>query len=467
MKQLSQSTGRELSPLLSSSRLVEDRSARGIASALRQLISSGQIKQGDKLPTVRDLSAHLGVSPATVTQAWQAMAQAGMLVTRGRAGTFVAMFSENDRTPRFLGLGGPLINSGIDLSRGTPDPLLLPSISQAMQRVSSNRDIWRSSYFDEPVIPELDHLLRESWPFRPESLTVVDGALDALSRIVNVVVSFGDRVVVESPGFPPLLDILERVGAEIIPVGLDEQGLLVLEFKEALRRDPVAVFIQPRAHNPTGTSMSLLRAAELAALLGAAKTKSWIIEDDHSGDICMASDVSVGQYLPQKTIHIRSFSKSHGPDLRLAAIGGCSDVIEPLVSDRMLGPGWSSRLLQHILVELLTSPESMSAVERARDEYSLRSSHLGEALLDHGLDPSPGDGINVFIPVQDEQTVLINLAAHGIRVAPGRPFFLGKARKSGVRVTTSALESDPGKIRDLALDIAQAVERSERTQGIR
>jgi DNA-binding transcriptional MocR family regulator len=447
------------------SKLVEERSARGIASALRHMITAGEIHQGDKLPTVRDLSASLGVSPATVAQAWQALAQAGMLITRGRAGTFVAHFNDKDQPPRFLGLGGPLINSGIDLSRGTPDPLLLPSISHAMERVTANRDIWTSSYFDEPVIPELDQLLRQSWPFRPDSLTVVDGALDGLSRIIAVLVSFGDRVIVESPGFPPLLDILERVGAEIIPIGLDEQGPLVSELADALVRDPVAAFLQPRAHNPTGTSMSQLRASEIAALLG--RSACWIIEDDHSGDISTAPDVSIGQYRPDKTVHIRSFSKSHGPDLRLAAIGGASAVIEPLIRDRMLGPGWSSRLLQHILVELLTSDDSVSAVEHARNQYSLRSTHIREALLDSGLDPSPGDGINLFIPVEDEQRVLINLAAEGIRVAPGRPFFIGKVQSPGIRVTISALESNPDKIRKLARTIAQAVDRSEQTQGIR
>lgn len=465
MNTKSESTISHETTLVAITQMTEDRSARGIAAALRQMIQSGDINQGDKLPTVRDLSSHLGVSPATVTQAWQALAQAGMLIARGRAGTFVASFSEKDRTPRFLGLGGPFINSGIDLSRGTPDPLMLPSLSNAMNRVIANRDIWTSSYFDEPVVPELDQLLRQSWPFRPESLTVVDGALDALSRIINVLISFGDRVIVESPGFPPLLDILERTGAEIIPVGLDEQGLVTSEFAEALTRDPVAAFVQPRAHNPTGTSMSQLRASELAALLGT--SACWIIEDDHSGDISMAPDVSIGQYRPDRTVHIRSFSKSHGPDLRLAAIGGSGVVIEPLIRDRMLGPGWSSRLLQHILVELLTNQDSVFAVEHARDQYSLRSSHAREALLDNGLEPSPGDGINLFIPVDDEQSVLINLAAEGIRVAPGRPFFIGKAQSPGVRITTSALESDPDKISQLAKTIAQAVDRSERTLGIR
>ena len=55
-------------------------------------------------------------------------------------------------------------------------------------------------------------------------------------------------------------------------------------------------------------------------------------------------------------MHIRSYSKSHGPDLRLAAVGGAGDVVDPVANRRLLGPGWSSRILQAVLVELLRDP---------------------------------------------------------------------------------------------------------------
>ena len=55
-------------------------------------------------------------------------------------------------------------------------------------------------------------------------------------------------------------------------------------------------------------------------------------------------------------MHIRSFSKSHGPDLRLAAVGGAGDVVTAVANRRLLGPGWSSRILQAVLLELLRDP---------------------------------------------------------------------------------------------------------------
>ena len=73
---------------------------------------------------------------------------------------------------------------------------------------------------------------------------------------------------------------------------------------------------------------------------------------------------------------MRSFSKSHGPDLRLAAIGGPPRCIDPVVDAAQLGQGWSSRLLQRMLLDLLTDDGAMASVAAARKEYARRRSPL-------------------------------------------------------------------------------------------
>ncbi len=81
------------------------------------------------------------------------------------------------------------------------------------------------SYFDEPVIPELETLLLATWPFEPGLLTIVDGAMDAISRTLDLLLKFGDRVAVENPGFPPVFDLLDHYGTERIAVELDSEGM--------------------------------------------------------------------------------------------------------------------------------------------------------------------------------------------------------------------------------------------------
>ena len=438
---------------------IEDRSPRGIAAAVHRMIRGGSLAPGDRLPTVRELALAIGVSPATVSEAWQALGAVGAIQARGRAGTFVRDVAEPTRPTRYLGIGGaPTTDVSLDLSTGTPDPQLLPALHEAIERFSAGATAWTSSYLDEPVLPALRDFLEDSWPFRPQRLTVVDGALDALSRVVDQVVGLGDRVVMESPGFPPLIDLLERAGAEILPVAMDQQGVIPEELTAALQSAPVAVFLQPRAQNPTGTSMTRLRSSQLAEVL--AGSRAWVIEDDHCGDISIADDVSIGQFLPERCVHIRSYSKSHGPDLRIAAIGGAAEVIDPIVARRMLGPGWTSRLLQAVLVDLLTHADPQEVVRSARSAYARRSTVLREHLKDRGVQTSPGDGINVWVPVEDERNALITLAAAGIRVAPGSPFIVAgdgtTPGAGGIRVTTGGLPDDEEGIAQVAEAIARA-----------
>ena len=444
---------------------VIDRSPKGIAAAVHRLIRSGRLQTGDRLPTVRDLAKELGVSPATVSEAWQALAAVGAIRARGRAGTFVQNTIEPTRPTRYQGIGGAPLAEGINLSTGTPDPLLLPPLREALERVLARSRSWTTSYLDDPVLPELDALLRRSWPFPPARLTVVDGALDGLSRVVDQVVRLGDRVVMENPGFPPLIDLLERSGAEIVPVDIDDEGIVPASLVEALANEPVAVFVQPRAQNPTGISMSVARCAELADVLR--PHRALVVEDDHSGDIATGEDVSLGRHLPDRTVHIRSYSKSHGPDLRIAAVGGSADVIDPLVSRRMLGPGWTSRLLQAVLVELLTDPAAIAAVTRARSTYAMRSLAVRAGLAGEGVTSTTGDGINAWVEVSDERAALIALAAMGVRVSPGTPFMVSGSPSNHIRVTTGVLdEHDTEQLQHVISALATAAKAGPTLRGV-
>ncbi len=436
-----------------------DTTPRGIAGVIGRMINAGDLAGGQRLPTVRELATALGVSPATVSQAWQALAGAGLIESRGRAGSFVRPRSPRWLAPRMRGMAAPDDPVRLDLSRGTPDPLLLPALGPALSRVSSRAET--GSYQAEPVIPGLASVLVDSWPSGAESIMVVDGALDAISRTLEQLVRFGDRVVVESPGFPPFLDLLDVLGAEAVPVRLDEHGVLPDSLARALVRRPVAVLLQPRAQNPTGASMTLERAEALARVIRSASDvdELVVIEDDHSGLISTAGDVTLGGALPGRVVHVRSFSKSHGPDLRIAALGGPRELVDHIASRRMLGPGWTSRMLQTILLDLLTDGGSIDAVAEARRQYYTRQRALGDALRSRGVAVAPADGINLWMPVLSERSALVQLAAAGIRVAAGTPFLAaggtdaargmrGRMPAEFVRITVSALRDDTDEVAD-------------------
>jgi DNA-binding transcriptional MocR family regulator len=439
---------------------ITDRTPEGIAAAVGRQIRSGTIPPGTRLPTVRELSKDLGVSTATVTRAWSALAAVGAIQARGRAGTIVLAQPVADRWAGEPSMAGPInershrmrdvgtlgpANFRIDLSSGTPDRSLLPVCRLQMENV--NQRVPPSSYFAPPVLADLETLLLRDFPFEPDSLTVLDGAMDAIDRLGRELVRLGDTVIVEDPVWPPILDLFHRLGAVPIGVPTDEFGIRPDDLNstlQSLSEMPVAIVLQPRCQNPTGASMTLRRAQHLSEVVHRfdRRRRIVIIEDDHSGAISQAPPVSMGRFLPDRTVLVRSFSKSHGPELRIAAVGGPAGLINAVVERRLLGPGWTSRVLQHMLLDLLTDPAAGESVALAAQIYHHRRTMFAAALARHGVPTSPGDGINTWVPVENEQAALITLAAAGIRVAPGSPFHQHDDPPDHIRVTTSTLTED-------------------------
>ncbi|BBH71338.1 GntR family transcriptional regulator [Actinoplanes sp. OR16] len=441
---------------------VQDRSARGIAAAVSRLITAGRLPAGIRLPTVRSVATELGVSPTTVSEAWRSLIHAGAIQTRGRSGTFVSGPLPPRERLRYAQLGGANVALPRDLSTGVPDPALLPDLSEALRRIGDGR--WAGSYLDAPVLPELEAVLRERWPYPPERLTVVDGAMDALDRIAGAVLRFGDHVLVENPAFAPLLDLLQALGATVVGVPMDGDGLDPVALRQALRDyRPVALFLQPRAQNPTGTSMSGQRALVLAQILLEAPNVL-VVEDDHAGDIASSPQVSIGRHLPDRTVAVSSFSKSHGPDLRLAAVGGPAHVIDAVSDRRLLGPGWSSRLLQGVLLDLLTDPRVIAQVAGARDTYAARRAALLAVLDARGVQATAADGINLWMTVPDQQNAMVALAAHGVAAAPGAPFCVQPLPDDHLRITAGLVA---GGYDDLAGVLAAAANQASRGSGRR
>jgi DNA-binding transcriptional MocR family regulator len=444
---------------------VTDRGAQGIAAAVSRLVHSGELPAGARLPTVREIARELGVSPTTVSEAWSSLTRAGLIATRGRSGTVVLGGNRLRARMRYTRMSPGVAALPTDLSTGVPDHDLLPDLTDTLRRLGTERRLSEArlttSYLDESVLPGLEAHLREHWPYPVQQLTVVDGALDALDRIIRAQVRFGDRVLVENPAFPPVLDLVDAVGATAVPLALDRQGITPEALAEGLASSPVLLILQPRAHNPTGVSMTARRTAELAAVLEG-HPHVVVVEDDHAADITSAPPVSLGAALPARTVRIRSFAKSLGPDLRLAAVGGPASVLAPVVDRRMLGPGWSSRLLQHILLDLLTAPSTAVLLEVARSEYARRRLALLAALAQEGAAATADDGINLWLEVADQHAAMVSLAAHGIAVAPGAPFEAAPLARHHVRVTV-------GLVRDgfpeLAAVLAEAARAGAAARG--
>jgi DNA-binding transcriptional MocR family regulator len=418
-----------------------DRTIRGIAIETRALIRAGALPVGTKLPPIRDLAFALGISPATISEAWCELRRQKIISGRGRNGTWVS----GDRfvaKPQRLGSSGNYGEGILNLTAAVPDVRLLPALAEAMAYGASAENL--NSYERTRILPELEEAVRNIWPYEPEAFLATNGGYNAVYTLVHALVPPGASVALENPTGMRLLDILEDRGVRILPVECDSEGPLPSSLQEAVKSRPAAFIFQPRLHSVTGQSVSRERLEALAAVLRG--TDTLIVEDDGLGDISATPPHSMGRHFPDRVIHILSFSKTHGPDLRLAVLSSSRAIVDQIQSYRSFSAGWTSRILQAATAWLLRDPATQALVDHARTLYQKRRANLVSALQERGVRAMHGAGLCAWVPVSSEPFAMVTLAARGIAVHPGAKF--SNLPTNHLRIATATLSDRYEKVAD-------------------
>ena len=404
--------------------------AAEIAHSIEAGIGAGRLAPGERLPAVRALASRLGVSPATVNAAYRALRGRGLLVAAGRRGTAVR------GRPALRTALAPTVPAGaVDLATGNPDPALLAPLRRALGRIDASPHL----YAEDHQLPALRRIAEREFAadgVPSEHLAVVSGALDGIERVLEAHLRPGDRVAVEDPGFSNVLDLVAALGLEVVPVALDDRGMLPEALELALARGVRALIATPRAQNPTGAALDTARAAALRRALRA-HPQLLVVEDDHAGAVAGVPACTLWERGRERWALVRSTSKTHGPDLRLALLAGDPVTVGRVEGRQRIGFRWVSHLLQRVVAELESAPESKRRLRRAARAYGERRRALVEALAARGIEAHGRSGMNVWIPVSEEVAAVQRLLAAGYAVSAGERFRIESA--PAIRVTVSRL----------------------------
>ncbi len=427
---------------------IHGKTAAEIFDCVRTLAQSQQLRSGDSLPPVRDLAVQLGISRNTVAAAYRRLVVAGIATTHGRLGTIIRnQYESSDQE------GAQADSPLTDLASGNPNAKWLPDVAAALQRKPYTPRLYGEPTVNAGLQRYIQHWMQHDCP-KSFEIDLTHGAVDAIERLLGAYLVAGDKVAVENPCFLSSLHSLGALGLQATGVAVDDEGMQASALDEALRKGARAVLLTPRAHNPTGCSLSKKRAQELSRVL-AQYPNVLVIVDDHFALLSTATYYSVIPESSTRWALVRSFSKALGPDMRVAAVASDKATSKELRLRLASGTSWVSHLLQDVVEAIVTDPSTSEVIERAKHDYRQRRQSLEHALGKQGIAfQKDSDGLNLWLPLQgDDQAVALALARRGWLVRHGSSLAVDDS-VNGLRITIADIS--PEQCEQLAQDIKRS-----------
>ncbi len=442
---------------------------------IKHAVLTGQLTRGMRLPSSRAMAAELGISRNTAMAALDQLTAEGYLETRRGSGTQVAGFSsatfhpqhEKKVNPRpfshrlaahweraIAGFHQATPDLPMPFRPGIPDVRAFPYDlwNASLRRASRRIDERAAGYGDISGHPHFRAILcahlaeTRGVIAQPEQILVTSSARGATSLIASALLEPGDNVWVEEPGFRGPKTIFDAAGAKLVPVPVDEDGM-VLAGAESLPR-PRLIYATPSHQYPTGAIMKLSRRLGLLNL--AAKANAYIIEDDYDSEFqYRGRPISALQGLDQAgcVLYIGTFSKSLLPSLRIGFVIAPEDLAPKLAHVHRNTGQFVPPVIQMAAADFIESGQYRAHVRRMRTLYAGRLDFFAEA-----IENQSGGRLRCAVPDGGMQTVVASqnglsdrelamvLSRAGIDSHPLCDFHvnLSKTVKSGVLMGFSA-----------------------------
>ena len=264
----------------------------------------------------------------------------------------------------------------------------------------------------------------------PDEILITSGSLQGLDLVNSVFVGHGDAVIVEEMTYAGTITRLQRLGARIVGVPVDAQGLSAHALRsalEGLRAEgvrPKFIYTIPTVQNPTATVMPEARRREILAL--STEFGVPIFEDECYADLVWDGErpqALRGMVDDDQVVHIGSFSKSIAPALRLGYIVASWALMSRILP--MKTDGGSGALEQMVLAEYCREhfTPHVAALRRtlrgkAEALMAALRAQFGDAV--EFEDPAGGIFLWVKFPENVDTTRLAQVALQaGVAINPG------------------------------------------------
>lgn len=386
-------------------------------------IEAGRLRPGERLPPQRTFAYDRGIAASTAGRVYAELLRRGLVVGEVGRGTYVA------GRPRDPGHARTEPQSGrIDLEFNFPT---IPQ--QAAMIAKSLGGLQRADVIGGAVGPVTaerlatacttmaGYLRTAAWQPEPDGFIITGAGRQSIAAAISALVPVGGRLAVEALSYPMVKNIAARLGAAIVPIAMDAEGLRPDALAKAHRASPLAaVYVQPVVHNPLGQTMSETRRQDLVRM--AAKFGIFIIEDMVYG--FLGDTPPLAALDPERCIVAESLSKAIAPG---AAIGTLHvpAALRDRVGATVRGGAWTAAPLPLDVAMRLVADGTAAELKRLkRIDARKRQQIMRKALAGFRIDADPGSyHLWLHLPENWRSEAFTTAAAHrGIAITPSHAF---------------------------------------------
>jgi len=388
-----------------------------LSHAIIAAIECGRLKPGQRLPGTRTLASTLKLHRNTIDAAYHEATMQGWLVTEAARGTFVAGDLPIEAGAWRSLSPSPVVGSAktspamaereiLRFSDGAPDARLLPiaELGRALRRSLSRPDFLSAGgYGDTRGVSALreavcEHLASErGMAVATDDLIVTRGSQMALFLASIAVLSPGEAIAVEEPGYPLAIAAFRAAGAAMVPIPVDADGLSLSHLDDAIQRTLGlrAIYVTPHHQYPTTVTMNAARRIGLIDI--ARRHGLTIIEDDYDheyrfdGKPVLPLAVRAGSDV--ELIYVGSLSKVLAPGIRLGYAAGPKGIIRQMADKRQAIDRQGDMPIEHAVAMLLHDGDLGRHARKTRRIYHTRRDHLAALLTDQF-----GDRLSFTVP---------------------------------------------------------------------
>ncbi len=439
-----------------------------LSEQLRDLIGREVLSPGDAVPSSRALATHLGISRGSVTAAYdQLLAEGYLSASAGRA-TVVNPLLRRVHPPALPSIR-PVVEepvTGLDLRPGRPwtDELVDAAWRAAWRTASTAPADAQPSPLGLPGLRAewADHLRRMRAVVRdPAQIAVTGGGREGLALLLLALGGgSGLRVGVEDPGYPSLRRVPHRFDAQLVSLDTDQHGLVTADLPTG-GQVPDLLLVTPSHQYPLGGSLPIDR--RLALLEWAHAHQVLIVEDDYDSELRYTSSplpalAALDDPVTGRVVLLGTLSKTLTPALATGFLALPQWLVEPVLGVRVDLGQPLGLVAQRAMAEYLRSGALRLHTQRMRHRYRRVRAQVVAALRDQpGLRVYPMDGglHAVVETTRDQDEVVAELAARGVRVSPLSDYWAGTGAHRGIVFGFGAVP-EPDLARGLAAIAAAA-----------